>query len=218
MSVKDLFSIKGKVALCIGGTSGIGREIATGLAKVGARVLAVSRTQKKVDATVEEIRDAGGTAQGYTADVRNVSEISRLVEEAERDTGGIDILLNSQGITMLKPAEAFTEEDFDQLLSTNLRSVFFASTEVGKRMLQRGSGAIINIASLASFRGWGQSAVYSITKWGVVSLTETLAREWAPRGVRVNAIAPGFFLTDLNRSKMSAERKAEAIQDRKSVV
>lgn len=211
MSVKDLFSIKGKVALCIGGTSGIGREIAVGLAKVGARVLPVSRTQKKVDATVEEIRDSGGSAQGYTADVRNVSEISRVVEEAERDTGGIDILLNSQGITMLKPAEAFTEEDFDQLVATNLRSVFFASTEVGKRMLQRGSGAIINIASLASFRGWGQSAIYSITKWGVVSLTETLAREWAPRGVRVNAIAPGFFLTDLNRGKMSAERKADAI-------
>jgi NAD(P)-dependent dehydrogenase (short-subunit alcohol dehydrogenase family) len=96
-------------------------------------------------------------------------------------------------------------------MTTNLKSVFFVSIEVGKRMLARGSGAIINIASLASYRGWGRSALYGMSKWGVVSLTETLAREWAARGVRVNGIAPGFFMTALNRERMSEERKREAI-------
>ena len=212
MAVDDRFRLEGKVALLIGGTSGIGREIAIGFAEVGAKVIPVSRTQSKVDTVVQRIRSAGWKAHGYTADVRNCQEIVELVEKIEREQGGIDILLNSQGVTLLKSAEAFTEEDYDSLMATNLKSVFFACTEVGKRMLERGSGSIINIGSLASFRGWGQSAVYSITKWGVISLTETFAREWARRGVRVNAIAPGFFMTDLNQSKMSAERKSQALE------
>jgi NAD(P)-dependent dehydrogenase (short-subunit alcohol dehydrogenase family) len=160
---------------------------------------------------VKEIRATGREARGYTADAREVPRIADLVERIEHDTRGIDILLNSQGVTLLKPAEAFTEDEFDLITETNLKSVFFACTLVGKKMLARGSGSIINIASLAAFRGWGQSAVYSISKWGVVSITETLGREWATRGVRVNAIAPGFFMTELNKSRMSAERKAEAI-------
>src|SRR6185369_2109366 len=110
------------------------------------------------------------------------------------------------------PAEEFTPADYDQVMETNLKSVFFACVEVGRHMLERGQGSVINIASLASFRGWGRSAIYSMSKFGVVSLTQTLGREWAPRGVRVNAIAPGFFLTELNRDKMSPERKAEAIR------
>ena len=212
MSSADTFPLRGAVALAVGGTSGIGREIALGFAKAGARVLPVSRTSAKVDAVTAEIVGSGGEARGYTADVSKLDEIEKLVKRVEADHGRIDILLNCQGITRIKPAVDFTEADFDAIVDTNLKSVFFVSTAVARGMLSREAGAILNIASLSSFRGWGNSAVYAITKWGVVSLTQTFAREWASRGVRVNALAPGFFLTDLNRTVMPEERKAEAIR------
>jgi NAD(P)-dependent dehydrogenase (short-subunit alcohol dehydrogenase family) len=212
MSSADPFSLRGAVALAVGGTSGIGREIALGFARSGARVIPVSRTAAKVEAVTREIREAGGEAHGYTADACRLKEIEDVVKRVEADHGRIDILLNSQGMTRIKPAVDFTEDDFDTIVDTNLKSVFFMSTAVARGMLARGSGAILNIASLSSFRGWGNSAVYALTKWGVVSLTQTMAREWASRGVRVNAIAPGFFLTDLNRTVMSEERKAEAVR------
>ena len=117
----------------------------------------------------------------------------------------------NKSIARLNAAEDFTGEDWDAVMATNLKSVFFACTEAGRHMLARGSGAIINIASLASYRGWPRSALYGISKAGVVSLTETLAIEWAGRGVRVNAIAPGFVITDLNRDKLVGERKERAI-------
>jgi gluconate 5-dehydrogenase len=212
MSSADTLPLRGAVALAVGGTSGIGREIALGFAKAGALVLPVSRTSAKVDTVTAEIVGSGGEARGYTADVSRLDEIEKLVKRVESDHGRIDILLNCQGITRIKPAVDFTEADFDAIVDTNLKSVFFVSTAVARGMLARGAGAILNIASLSSFRGWGNSAVYAITKWGVVSLTQTFAREWASRNVRVNAIAPGFFLTDLNRTVMSEERKAEAIR------
>jgi NAD(P)-dependent dehydrogenase (short-subunit alcohol dehydrogenase family) len=208
----DRFSLDGKVALLIGGTSGIGRQIALGYAEAGALVIPASRSRDKVDRTVAEIKGSGGEARGEVVDAKDVAQVRDLAARVASREGRIDILLNCQGMTILKQAEEFTPEDYDQVMETNLRSVFFVSTEVGRHMLERGQGSIINIASLASFRGWGRSAIYSMSKFGVVSLTQTLGREWAPRGVRVNAIAPGFFLTELNRDKMSPERKAEAIR------
>jgi NAD(P)-dependent dehydrogenase (short-subunit alcohol dehydrogenase family) len=128
-----------------------------------------------------------------------------------RDHGHIDILVNSQGTTIIKPALEFKPEEYDQLLATNLKSVYFACLEAGRHMLERRSGAIINIASVSSYRGWPGSSVYGITKFGIVSLTESLAAEWATQGVRVNGIAPGFFMTELNQAKMQPERKASAL-------
>jgi NAD(P)-dependent dehydrogenase (short-subunit alcohol dehydrogenase family) len=212
MATDDRFSIQDKTVLVVGGTSGIGGQIARGLAEVGATVVPVSRTQSKVDATVEAILSSGGKARGYTADVSHNKNIVDLVERVENEVGPIDVLLNSQGIIKLSAVEEFEEQDFDDIVDTNLKSVFFTSTEVGKRMLKRGSGAIINIASASSYRGWARAAIYSMTKWGVVSLTETMASEWGSRGVRVNAIAPGFFMTDLNRTKMAPERKANVLR------
>ncbi len=209
---KDRFSLQGKVALAIGGTSGIGRQISLGFAEAGAHVLPASRTQEKVGRTVSEIKERGGSARGYSVDVSHVDQIRDLVQKAVAENGKIDILLNSQGIISRKPAEEFTPEEFDETMNTNLRSVFFACTEVGRHMLERGEGSIINIGSLSSFRGWGQAALYGISKFGVVSLTETLGREWAPRGVRVNAIAPGWFMTDLARQALLSERGQEALR------
>ncbi len=208
--MRDRFSLKDRNALVIGGTSGIGRAIAGGFAEAGARVIVAGRDAGKLERAVSELK-ALGDAHGYSADVSDPEGLRGLVGTALARHGPVDVLVNCQGITILKPAEEFTPDDWDRIVRTNLTSVFFACTEVGRHMLARGRGSIINIASLASYRGWPRSAIYAITKAGVWSLTETLASEWAGRGVRVNAIAPGFVLTDLNRDKLSEERKARAI-------
>ena len=204
------FSLDGLCALVIGGTSGIGHAIAAGYLEAGAKVIVAGREPAKLERAVADLKARGG-AHGYGADVRDLDALRGLVAITLAHHGRIDVLVNCQGTTTLKPAEEFTPQDWDAIVETNLRSVFFACTEVGRHMLARGAGAIVNIGSLASYRGWPRSAIYGISKAAVVNLTETLAAEWAGRGVRVNAIAPGFVMTDLNRDKMSAERKALAL-------
>lgn len=203
--------VAGRTALVIGGSSGIGLEIACGLRDAGVCVAIAGRTAAKVAAAGARLAGSGGMPRAYVADLTVAGAIERLAGEVIGDLGHVDVLVNSQGITVLKPAEEVTEAEYDAIMGTNLRSVFFACTCFGRHMLARGKGSIINIASLAGHRGWPKASVYAASKHGVVGLTRTLAAEWASRGVRVNAISPGVFITELNKGKMAPERERSAL-------
>ena len=202
MNHSERFSLRGQVALVLGGSSGIGRQIALGFHDAGAIVVPVGRTASKLAEVDAALAARGATATRFTAPTsRMPAALTELIGRVIAQHGRIDILVNSQGLTILKPAEEFTRADYDQVMGINLTSVFFACTEIGRHMLERGSGSIVNIASLAAHRGFQLSALYTMSKHGVLALTRTLAVEWATRGVRVNAISPGFFMTPLNRGK-----------------
>lgn len=208
------FSLAGKQALVIGGNSGIGLAIAQGLADAGASVFIAGRNEAKLTSAHESLSARIGSrqrTQAYQADVSDFSALRGVIGQVLAHHGHLDILVNSQGINLLKPAEDFSTDEYARIMQTNLQSVFFACTEVGRHMLGRGSGSIINIASLASHRGWQRASVYAMSKAGVHSMTQTLAAEWAERGVRVNAISPGYFVTDLNRATLVGERAERAL-------
>ena len=206
------FSLDKLTALVIGGTSGIGQAIAQGLARSGARVAIVGRNPGKMQTALTELRRHDPAARGYLHDVADNAQAEAMFGQVISDHGAIDILVPAQGMTILKAAEDFSEQDYDSIMAANSRSVFFCCTRAGAHMLGRKQGAIITIGSMSAHRGFPRSAIYAASKHAVIGLTLSLAAEWAGRGVRVNAISPGFFATDLTRAAMSPERRDSAIR------
>jgi NAD(P)-dependent dehydrogenase (short-subunit alcohol dehydrogenase family) len=191
--------LNGKVAVVIGGTSGIGRAIAHGFAQAGADVIPTSRRAEQVETTAGEIEQFGRRSLRVTSDVSDRESLERVLSEAVHAFGKVDILVNSAGRTKRAPTIDFPEEDWTDILDTNLTGTLRACQVFGKHMLEQESGSIINIASLSTFVALYEVAAYSASKAAVASLTKSLALEWSSRGVRVNAIAPGVFRTALNQ-------------------
>ena len=191
--------LTGKVAVVIGGTSGIGRAIAHGLAEAGADVVPTSRRMEQVEATAREIEERGRRSLRVASDVSDRQSLEQVLAASIAELGQVDILVNSAGRTKRAPTIDFAEADWNDIMDTNVTGILRACQIFGRHMLARRYGRIINIASLSSFVALYEVAAYAASKAAVASLTKSLAMEWAPHGVCVNAIAPGVFRTALNQ-------------------
>jgi len=198
-----------KVAVVIGGTSGIGRAIALGLAEAGADVIATSRRQEQVEAIARDIEARERRTLRLTSDVADRTSLERVLASSVEAFGKVDILVNSAGRTKRAPTVEFSEADWNDILDTNLTGTLRACQVFGRHMIERGYGRIINIASLSSFVSLYQVAAYSASKAAVASLTKSLAIEWSPYGVVVNAIAPGVFPTELNQQLLQGTGRGQ---------
>lgn len=201
--------LDGKVAVVIGGTSGIGRAIAHGLADAGADVVPTSRRLEQVELTATEIEERGRRSVRAASDVSDRDSLQRVLEETIKALGKVDILVNSAGRTKRAPTLDFSEDDWNDIIETNLTGTLRACQVFGRHMLERGYGRIINIASLSTFVALHEVAAYCASKAAVASLTKSLAVEWSPRGVCVNAIAPGVFRTALNQKLLDESERGQ---------
>ncbi len=206
-----MFNLAGKCAVVVGGTSGIGKAIALGLASQGADVVASSRSKQSVEAVGSEIEAFGRKTLRIPSDVVDRASLEHLHDAVLSSFGHIDILVNSAGITKRVPTLECSEELWRNIMNVNLNGTLRACQIFGKTMLDQGKGRIINIASLATFVAFHEVAAYGASKAAVGALTRSLAVEWSASGVCVNAIAPGIFPTDLNRDLLDSPRGKELI-------
>ncbi len=197
----QFFDLTDRVALVTGAGRGIGRGIALALAQAGAHVVLAARSRDQLDATAAEIEGLGRRTLAVPTDVADLEQLSAPFEIADREFGRLDILVNNAGIGLRTPALEVTPEEWDRVLNTNLRSLFFASQYGLKLMVRGGFGRVINTASLTSFLGFNPITVFGASKGVVAQLTKALAVEFAEQNITVNAIAPGYILTDLTQPR-----------------
>jgi NAD(P)-dependent dehydrogenase (short-subunit alcohol dehydrogenase family) len=205
----SLFDLTGKTAVVVGGTSGIGRAIALGLADAGADVIATGRRADAVDEVARAIESKCRRTLRQAADVGDAASIRALCDACLAAFGAIDVVVAAAGITKRVPTVGMNEADWQQIIDTNVSGVMRTYQTFAPPMIARGSGRLIGIASLASFVGLHEVAAYTASKAAVAGLTKALAVEWAPHGITVNAIAPGVFETDMNRALLQGPRGQE---------
>ncbi|NKF24105.1 2-dehydro-3-deoxy-D-gluconate 5-dehydrogenase KduD [Solimonas marina] len=209
----DLFNLSGKVAIVTGANTGIGQGIAVALAQAGADVVAVGRSS--MDETQAQIEALGRRCYPLKADLSQAKVAGEVIAQARQAAGRVDILVNNAGIIRRADSIDFTEEDWDAVMDTNLKTVFFLCQAMARQLLADGhSGKIINIASLLSFQGGIRVPSYTASKSGMAGMTRTLANEWAAKGIAVNAIAPGYLATNNTDALRADETRSREILGR----
>jgi 2-deoxy-D-gluconate 3-dehydrogenase len=211
----DQFRLDGRTALVTGCRRGIGRAMANALAEVGADIVGVSASLEARDSQIEqEITAIGRNFTGYACDFSDRQALYAFIRQVKADFPRIDILINNAGTILRKPAVEHPDEYWDQVIEVNLNAQFILSREIGKEMVKRGYGKIVFTASLLTFQGGILVPGYSASKGGIGQLTKALSNEWAPHGVNVNAIAPGYVATDNTAALRADEARNKAILDR----
>ena len=205
MSDLSSFDLTGKVAVVTGGNGGIGLGIAMGLAGAGANIVIAARSVEKTAQALEDIRALGVEAHGITVDVTQEPAIQRMVTDTINHMGRLDILVNNSGIAIRAQPQDLTAAQWDSVMDVNLRAAFLASKEVYSHMLSAGGGKVINVGSMYSLFGSDWGAPYAASKAGLVQLTKSLAVAWAKDNIQVNAVLPGWFVTDLTRGIPDAD-------------
>jgi 2-deoxy-D-gluconate 3-dehydrogenase len=206
------FDLTGRVAVVTGANTGIGQGLAIALAEAGTDVALVGRTA--ADETAEKVRAVGRKATIVHADLSTVAPVQQVVDQVAAELGGLDILVNNAGIIRRADALEFSEEDWDAVIDTNLKSVFFLCQAAARHMVRQGRGKIVNIASMLSFQGGIRVASYTASKSGIAGLTKLLANEWAAKGINVNAIAPGYIATNNTAALQADEARNRQILER----
>jgi NAD(P)-dependent dehydrogenase (short-subunit alcohol dehydrogenase family) len=211
MHARELFDLKGRVALVTGGSIGLGRQMAEALAEMGADVVVSARKKERCEQAAQELRAFGGRTLALGCDVGRPEEVQAMVDTAVRELGRLDILVNNAGVAWGAPAESMRLEDWNKVLQTNLTGTFLCAQAAGRVMIRQGQGKIVNMASVSGLGGAPPDIVdavaYHASKGGVISFTKDLACKWAQHKINVNAIAPGWFPTHMSGPVIKAQRE-----------
>lgn len=216
-SMSSSFDLSGNVALVTGGGAGIGRRIGLALARAGAAVVLAARRREKLDEAVAEIIDSGGRASALAADLSEIEALDAVARASVEPFGSPDIVVNAAGVNLREPWEAITPDSWNRTMAINLAAPFFLSRALVPAMMKKGRGRIINLASLQSVRAFSDSIPYGASKGGVAQLTRAMAEAWSPGGVTCNALAPGFFPTELTEPVFGDPARAAEMAARTAI-